>query len=88
MDDGKQTMVAPSMTRRAPEAGSDRTNHSSTASMQYKIGVLRVLRYILLYRGANNIDLEVVLSGPMKGSLCQRGRKTQMTQFFRYLSMA
>ena len=55
--------------------------------MQYKVGVLRVLPYVLLHRGANNIDLEVVLSGPMKGSLCQRGRKTQMTQFFRNLSM-
>jgi len=55
--------------------------------MQYKIGVLRVLGYVLLHRGANNIDLEVVLSSPMKGRLCQRGRKTQMTQFFRNLSM-
>ena len=55
--------------------------------MQYKIGVLWVFRYILLHRGANNIDLEVVLSGPMKGSLCQRGRKTHMTQFVRNLGM-
>jgi NAD(P)-dependent dehydrogenase (short-subunit alcohol dehydrogenase family) len=71
----------------APEAGSDCTNNQSTTSMQYKIGVLRVLRYILLHRRANNIDFEVVLSGPMKRRRCQRGRETQVTQFFRNLGM-
>jgi hypothetical protein len=38
--------------------------------MQDEIGVLRVLRHILLHRRANNVDLKIVLSGPLESSLC------------------
>jgi hypothetical protein len=56
--------------------------------MHNKIRVLGVLRYILLYRWANNVDLEVVLSGPTESSLCERGRKTHIAQFFRNFRVA
>src|ERR1700674_1319332 len=50
--------------------------------MQNKIRVLRVLRYIFLHRWTNNVYLEVVLSGPVESSFCQRVGKTHSTQFF------
>ncbi len=55
--------------------------------MQDEIGVLRVLRYILLYRGTNDVDLEVVVPGPTKSSLRQRGREPRVTQIFRDLGV-
>jgi hypothetical protein len=59
----------------------------SPASMQDKIRVLGVLRYILLYRGANDVDLEVMLSGETESCFCQRGCEAHMAQAFRNLRM-
>ena len=53
--------------------------------MQNKIGIFRVLRYKLLYGGANDVDLEVVLSGPTESGLCEGRGETHMAQFFRNL---
>jgi hypothetical protein len=39
-------------------------------SMQNEIRVLRVFCYVLLNRWANNVDLEVVVSGPTEGGFC------------------
>ena len=45
--------------------------------------MLRVLRHVLLYRGANDVDLEVVLPGEAESGFCQLGRKAHMAQVFR-----
>jgi hypothetical protein len=50
--------------------------------MQDKIGVLRVLGDVLLNCGANDVDLEVAVSGPMESGLCEGGREAHMAQFF------
>jgi hypothetical protein len=55
---------------RQAQAGSDLHETSIATSMQDKIRVLRVLRYVLLHRRTNNVDLEVVFSGPVESSLC------------------
>jgi hypothetical protein len=55
--------------------------------MQDKICVLRVLRYILLYRGANDVDLEVVLSGETESGFSQLGPQAHMAQVFRNFRM-
>ena len=47
-----------------------RTESSVATSMHNKIRVLRVLRYVCLDRGTNNIYLEVVLAGPVEGGFC------------------
>ena len=55
--------------------------------MQNKIRVLGVFCEILLYRRTNNVDLEVVISGPTESGFCQGGRESHMTQFFRNFRM-
>ena len=56
-------------------------------SMQNKIRVLRVLRYVLLHRRTNNVYLEAFFTGQVESSFCQRGSETHATQFFRDFSM-
>ena len=55
--------------------------------MQDKIRELGVLRYILLYRGANDVDLEIVLPGEAESGFCQPGRQAHMAQVFRDFGM-
>jgi len=55
--------------------------------MQNEIRVLRVFCYILLYGGANNIDLEIMISGPTESSSARDDAKAHLTQFFRNFRM-
>jgi hypothetical protein len=56
-------------------------------SMENEIRVLGVFCYVLLYCWANDVDLEVVLSGETESGFCQMGPQAHMAQVFRNFRM-
>lgn len=55
--------------------------------MHLQVRIPRVLLYVSPHSRADNVDLKVVLSRPLKSVLCQSRCETQMPQFFRDFSV-
>lgn len=59
-----------------------------STSMQNKICILRMLRYVFPYGWTNDVNLEMVLTGEVESRFCESGSKALTAQFLRDFSMS